>query len=111
MVDVADASRRQFLFGARAALAGHRVGTNGLTARTLRIEIDLSCLARHNVVCQSCAEACGVSAIRFSPRPGRPALPVISTDLCTACGDCDRVCPVGAINITSFEAEGPDHGS
>jgi ferredoxin-type protein NapF len=38
-------------------------------------------------------------AIRFSPRLGGAACPVILAEQCTGCGDCVTVCPASAITL------------
>ena len=63
--------------------------------------IGRSCLALGGVFCQSCADACGPRAIRFIPLPGRPPVPVVADERCTACGDCAGVCPVAAIELAT----------
>ncbi|HET9394635.1 MAG TPA: 4Fe-4S dicluster domain-containing protein, partial [Nitrospiraceae bacterium] len=60
--------------------------------------IESNCLARQNVACDLCRDACERSAIRFAPRIPI-AVPRIATDLCTGCTDCLPVCPVGALVI------------
>lgn len=60
--------------------------------------IDDSCLARQDVVCRSCGEHCDAGAIRFPPRAGGVAQPVLS-DACTGCGECLPVCPTRSISI------------
>ncbi|NVD42130.1 ferredoxin-type protein NapF [Ensifer sp. HO-A22] len=64
------------------------------------------CLARNNVACQSCRDACPQEAIRFRPRAGGPFLPDVNVDSCSGCGACMGVCPVGAIGITERLEEG-----
>ncbi|MEJ0018383.1 MAG: 4Fe-4S dicluster domain-containing protein [Acetobacteraceae bacterium] len=64
------------------------------------------CLARSFVHCQSCGDACPAQAIRFTPRLGGPPLPRITASLCTGCGDCVPVCPVGALALTVEAAHG-----
>jgi NAD-dependent dihydropyrimidine dehydrogenase PreA subunit len=59
------------------------------------------CLAQQNVVCRSCAEICEHDAIRFSPRLGGAALPVLNHDRCTGCGDCLPICPNAALSLVA----------
>ena len=60
-----------------------------------------ACLAKRNVECRSCSEACEPLAIRFQLQIGKVAQPYIDTDSCTGCGGCISVCPVSAINISA----------
>lgn len=64
------------------------------------------CLAKNNVACQSCRDACPEQAIRFRPRAGGPFLPEVDVDSCSGCGACVGVCPVGAIGIAQRLEEG-----
>lgn len=64
------------------------------------------CLAKNNVACQSCRDACPEQAIRFRPRTGGPFLPEVDVDSCSGCGACVGVCPVGAIGIAQRLEEG-----
>lgn len=65
----------------------------------LKAGINSSCLAFQDVVCRSCGDACGETAIRFSPRPGGAARPELDMTRCTGCGACVGVCPVGAMKV------------
>ena len=67
-----------------------------------------ACLARRNVACQSCGECCPEQAIRFRPRIGGPFLPELDETICSGCGACLGVCPVGAIGLHAREAEVAD---
>ncbi len=58
-----------------------------------------ACLARQDVVCRTCGEACDAEAIRFTPRIGGVAIPELNTERCTGCGDCLAGCPTRAIAI------------
>ena len=58
-----------------------------------------ACLARHGVVCQSCADVCTERAIRFTLRVGGPPLPEVTEDACTRCGECVAACPAAAITL------------
>jgi len=65
----------------------------------LKARIGASCLAQQDVVCRSCGDACGETAIRFRPRLGGAALPELDAARCTGCGACVGVCPVRAITM------------
>jgi ferredoxin-type protein NapF len=71
----------------------------GATPWTLVAAIGEACLARKNVVCQSCGDACAVRAIRFRPEPGRVPMPRLDPSACTGCGACVSVCPADAIVV------------
>ncbi|GAB2180453.1 ferredoxin-type protein NapF [Denitratisoma sp. agr-D3] len=58
-----------------------------------------ACLARQQVVCRSCGEACDAGAIHFPPRLGGVAQPVLDIALCTGCGACVAPCPSQAISL------------
>jgi len=68
-------------------------------AWTLQLVFDGSCIAQANVVCRSCGDCCEVRAIRFPPRHGAAALPVVDESLCNHCGACVSACPVAAIQL------------
>ncbi len=70
--------------------------------------VDDACLARRNVACQSCGECCPVQAIRFRPRIGGAFLPELNEALCSGCGACLGVCPVGAIGLHARELQVAD---
>lgn len=59
-----------------------------------------SCIARQQVECRVCGEQCGESAIRFVPRVGGAALPMLDAARCTGCGACVALCPADAIRVT-----------
>lgn len=62
-----------------------------------------NCLARQDLVCRLCADACQPQAIRFRPRLGGAALPEVKLADCSGCGACVAACPVQAISV-KFEA-------
>ncbi|MGY1410086.1 MULTISPECIES: ferredoxin-type protein NapF [unclassified Luteimonas] len=74
---------------------------------TLRALVGDSCLAANGVVCFSCRDACGASAIRFAPARTVP-VPEILADRCTGCGACVSGCPTAAISLTAKREESID---
>jgi ferredoxin-type protein NapF len=66
---------------------------------SIALQVDDNCLARRQVVCQTCGDACGADAIRFRPQIGKVAMPDIDAELCTGCGACVSVCPESAIKV------------
>jgi ferredoxin-type protein NapF len=68
-------------------------------AWTLQLAIEAGCIAQANVVCRSCGDRCDVRAIRFPPRRGAAAVPVVDEALCNHCGACISACPVAAIRL------------
>jgi ferredoxin-type protein NapF len=73
----------------------------GAAPWTLVAAIGAACLARANVVCRTCGDACAEGAIRFPPAPGRVAVPHLDAAACTGCGACVAVCPAEAITVAS----------
>lgn len=69
---------------------------------THKAKIGSRCLGYQEVFCQSCRDACEVSAIRFAWTARRTPIPAVDAETCTGCGFCAAVCPVRAV---SFEAE------
>lgn len=65
----------------------------------LKARIGTGCVARRNVVCRACGDACPVQAIRFRPAVMAAAQPEVDTGKCTGCGACAAPCPVQAIRI------------
>lgn len=86
-------SRRSFLMP-----TARRVTADGKPAALLA-QVGPSCLAEQRVECRLCSEGCDAGAIRFLPRPGRVATPVIDPSRCTGCGDCVTLCPSGALRL------------
>lgn len=60
---------------------------------------DARCLASMGVHCQSCADACEASAIRFRPRLGGPPVPALDDAACTGCSACTTACPADALTL------------
>lgn len=65
----------------------------------LKAHIGNGCIARNNVVCRACGDACPVQAIRFRPAVMAAAQPEIEAEKCTGCGACFAPCPVSAIRL------------
>ena len=65
----------------------------------LKAQIQRTCLAKANVVCRACGDACPVQAIRFSPAPMAAAQPAVDASLCNGCGACYAPCPAQAIRL------------
>lgn len=91
--DRIDPSRRSFLMpGAR------RVTPSGEPAPRVA-QWDAHCLAAQRIECRLCGDGCDAGAIRFPPRLGGVAVPVIDAGRCTGCGDCLPLCPTGALRL------------
>ncbi|HEX6362524.1 MAG TPA: 4Fe-4S dicluster domain-containing protein [Albitalea sp.] len=80
----------------RALLTGRR---NPAAERREPVAIGSACLAQRGVECRICGEACATGAIRFRPQAGGASRPVLDLARCSACGDCVRPCPVGAVSV------------
>ena len=65
---------------------------------TLQAHIGDACLAANGIVCASCRDACGESAIHFPPTRALPQ-PQVLAERCTGCGGCVSSCPVAAISL------------
>lgn len=68
-------------------------------AFTTSIKINEQCFTYSGVCCQSCRDACDVSAIKFDFLSEVIPKPIIDTDACNGCGACVSVCPPDAIKI------------
>lgn len=68
--------------------------------------INQDCLAEAGIVCQSCGDACGPSAIRFRPRIGLPPQAIVNEAACTGCADCIEACPGEAIVLGAMQRGG-----
>ena len=95
-------SRRQLIFGAFRATGPAELPSAAQPSDAFApkiISFAAHCLALQNVVCRTCGERCETDAIRFTPRLGAAAEPVLLTDRCTGCGDCVPVCPNAALHL------------
>jgi ferredoxin len=103
-------ARRRLLFG-RSAVPNPAFDCAAFEAKatpwTLVATIGAGCIARKGVVCQSCADACEVRAIRFRPAPGSVPAPRLDASACSGCGACVSVCPVNAIGVAAGESNAP----
>ncbi|MDO8958991.1 MAG: 4Fe-4S dicluster domain-containing protein [Rhodocyclaceae bacterium] len=91
-------SRRQFLRG-RFSAEPTPPAPDDADAPKLAV-VGITCIAfAQGVFCRSCGDACAAAAIRFSPRLGGAACPIILAEQCTGCGDCVSVCPASAITL------------
>lgn len=88
-----DPRRRSFLMP-----LARRVTADGQPA-PLRAVVGPACLAEQRVECRLCGEACDAGAIRFPPRMGGVAAPVVDAARCTGCGDCLPLCPTQALRL------------
>lgn len=77
-----------------------------VTGRPWALQADVgdACLAARGIVCSSCRDACGESAIRFPPTRAVP-LPQVEADRCTGCGACVAGCPADAIRLAPLAME------
>lgn len=62
-----------------------------------------ACLAHQGVECRSCQDSCEPQAIRFRPRLGKMAPPMLDVAACNGCGACVAGCPTGAVTLTRSE--------
>ncbi|MGY1458101.1 MULTISPECIES: ferredoxin-type protein NapF [unclassified Luteimonas] len=70
----------------------------------LRARVGDACLAARGIVCSSCRDACGESAISF-PHTRAVPVPQVDTDRCTGCGACVQGCPTTAISLAPLAVE------
>lgn len=94
-------SRRAFFTGRRAEPLNSVARPGVVDGKSARMVAQLAanCLAVGGVACSVCADPCEPRALRVRPLLGGRALPVIDMDSCTGCGDCVRLCPVGALSV------------
>ena len=72
---------------------------------SLVASIGQSCLAINAVTCRSCGDACDQRAISFQLQIGGKATPHLDQQSCNGCGLCFAVCPVKAVEISTFDSE------
>jgi len=65
----------------------------------IRPRIGDACLSRQGVTCRSCADVCDQRAMRFAPRLGGRADPIVDNARCNGCGACMATCPNNAIRM------------
>ncbi|UXI70598.1 ferredoxin-type protein NapF [Tahibacter amnicola] len=65
----------------------------------LRVEVSDHCLARRDIHCAACRDACPSDAIRFRPR-SPVSVPEVDLASCTGCGGCVAPCPAQAISLS-----------
>ncbi|MDH5393535.1 MAG: ferredoxin-type protein NapF [Gammaproteobacteria bacterium] len=66
---------------------------------TIKASINKHCLALNGVHCMGCRDHCESEAIRFIPKVGQAAYPVINPLLCSGCGACFKPCPNQSIKL------------
>ena len=72
---------------------------------TVLAVVQPGCLSANGTMCRMCGDRCDAQAISFKLALGGKSNPVISSELCTGCGDCIALCPVNALEITSHVSE------
>lgn len=72
---------------------------------TVRAVVMPGCLSANGTMCRMCGDRCDTQAISFKLALGGKASPVISSELCTGCGDCISLCPVNALEISSHVSD------
>ena len=83
----------------------HRLSDGEYPFKPWQFDLSISdqCLAKNNVVCQSCLDVCEPAAIEFSyERDGKVCSipqPRLTVDDCTQCGACITSCPQSAIAL------------
>jgi ferredoxin-type protein NapF len=66
----------------------------------LVVQIEQTCLMKQGVECRSCIDSCDTRALTFDYRIPPAGGLNLEAGLCTGCGGCYSVCPVGAISFT-----------
>jgi len=86
------------------ACGEHAFGPLDAAPWRLQARFGETCLAARGIVCSSCRDACGESAIRFPPTRAVPR-PTVEADRCTGCGACVGACPTAAIALAAPSEE------
>ncbi|SES79297.1 ferredoxin-type protein NapF [Thalassotalea agarivorans] len=63
------------------------------------VEINDKCLAKNDIFCLSCQDACEPRAITFDIASSSIPQPTLDTSLCTQCGACVSTCPQDAVSV------------
>lgn len=99
-------SRRAFFTGRRPEpVQSPARPARGEAAARRVAQVAANCLAVSGVTCSVCADPCEPRALRVKPLVGGRALPIVDTNACTGCGDCAKVCPVGALVLAEADPE------
>ena len=81
----------------RVCTTGALVKDDSVAPWNVRAHIGAACLAKQQVECRVCGEACDAGAIRFRPTLGGVTQPELDGAACTGCGACIAPCPTRAI--------------
>ena len=68
--------------------------------------ISKGCIEYNGITCRRCGEVCDQGAIRFKLVGRGQFSPVLDINQCTVCGDCLKICPVGAITLAVSDSGG-----
>lgn len=63
-----------------------------------------SCLLNAGVACRACTDACDEAALHFDHRAGAVGRVSVRDGLCTGCGACLSICPVGAVTLSEAKS-------
>lgn len=98
----ADLSRRGLFRAFRSEVAQDAASTDAAPAQMIA-RVSEACVEPRGVTCRRCGEACDVSAIRFQPLGQGKAKILLDQAVCTGCGSCIGLCPVGALSLLPAE--------
>lgn len=73
----------------------------GEAAAALLARISAACVEPRGVMCRRCGDECEARAISFRLIGAGKAQVAVEAGACTGCGECLKVCPVGAIELIS----------